>query len=256
MLLSGNSILPLSLERKRDPLMTMFTTKDKQTIWASIDFLISHGQRVAVQIEGQAGTYTSKIIKASYSGAYSKGGDGPHLIIGELAPKDGYAFIKPGRGLRVKFVTRKTTCGFRTVCLGTLFEEHDRKIIASFPKSVDLPERRRGHRGSSEMPEFVSVVFSPQKGLKAGKNFDLAVVDYSRNGVGVFISEEDSELIEGTRKGDKLKDITLFASEAIVKVDGTVIHKSKRKRRGRQNEDFYVLGIEFDEVLMDFNALG
>jgi hypothetical protein len=235
--------------------MTMFTTKDRQTIWGTIDFLISHRRRVAVQIEGQAGTYTSKIIKASYSAAYSKYGNGPHLIIGELAPEDGYALIKPGRGLKVKFVTRNTTCGFRTVCLGALFEQNDQSIIAGFPRSMDLPERRRGHRGSSEMPEFISVVLSPQNGLKSGKNCDLAVVDYSTNGVGVFVSEEDSELIDGTGKGDKLKGITLFASEAMVKVDGTVRHKSKRKRRGRQNEDFFILGIEFDEALMDFNAL-
>jgi hypothetical protein len=236
--------------------MTMFTTKDKQTIWGTVDFLISHRQKVAVQIKGHAGTYTSKIIKASYLAAYSKYGEGPQLIIGDLAPEDGYAFIKPGRGLNVKFVTGNTTCGFRTICLGALFEGDDRKIITSFPKSIDLPERRRGHRGSSnEMPEFTSVVLSPKKGLKSGKNFDLAVVDYSSNGVGIFVSEEDSELIEGTRKGDKLKDITLFASEAMVKVDGTVIHKSKRKRRGKQNEDFFILGIEFDEALMDFNAL-
>ncbi len=235
--------------------MTMFTTKDKQTIWGTIDFLISHRQRVALRIEGQTGTYTSKIIKASYLAAYSKYGNGPHLIIGELAPEDGYAFVKPGRELKVKFITRNTTCGFQTVCLGALIEGYDRKIIASFPKSVDLPERRRGHRGSSEMPEFVSVMFSHRNGLKSGKNYDLAVVDYSKNGVGVFVGEEDSELIEGTRKGDKIKDITLFASEAMVKVDGTVIHKSKRRRRGRQNEDFFILGIEFDEALMDFNAL-
>jgi hypothetical protein len=236
--------------------MTMFTTKDKQTIWGTVDFLISHRQKVAVQIKGHAGTYTSKIIKASYLAAYSKYGEGPQLIIGDLAPEDGYAFIKPGRSLNVKFVTGNTTCGFRTICLGALFEGDDRKIITSFPKSIDLPERRRGHRGSSnEMPEFTSVVLSPKKGLKSGKNFDLAVVDYSSNGVGIFVSEEDSELIEGTRKGDKLKGITLFASEAMVKVDGTVIHKSKRKRRGKQNEDFFILGIEFDEALMDFNAL-
>jgi hypothetical protein len=230
--------------------MTMFTTKDKQTIMRTIDFLISHRQRVAFQIEGQAGTYTSKLIKASYFADYSKYGDGLHLIIGDLPPEDGYTFIKPGRGLKVNFVTRNTTCGFRTICLDALFEGDDRKIIASFPKSVHLPERRRNHRGSSEIPEFISVVFSPQNGLKSGKNYDLAVVDYSTNGVGIFVGDKDSELIEGTRKGDKLKNITLFASEAIVKVDGTVRHKSKRKSSGRQNEDFFILGIEFDEALM------
>jgi hypothetical protein len=73
--------------------------------------------------------------------------------------------------------------------------------------------------------------------------------------VGIFVSEEDSDLIEGARKGDKLNNITLFSYEAMVKVNGTVRHKSKRKRRGRRGLDSFVLGIEFDEALMDFSAL-
>ena len=80
-------------------------------------------------------------------------------------------------------------------------------------------------------------------------------MDYSTNGVGIFVSEEDSDLIEGAQKGDRLENITLFSLEAMIKVDGTVRHKSKRKRRGRQGVDSFILGIEFDETLMDFSAL-
>jgi hypothetical protein len=149
----------------------------------------------------------------------------------------------------------KTSCEFKTLCLTSLRDGTDPRITVSFPESMVLPERRRGRRGSSEMPEFISAVLTSKKGFETEKNYDLPVVDYSTNGVGIFVSEEDSDLIEGAQKGDRLKNITLFSFEAMVKVDGTVRHKSKRKRRGRQGADSFVLGIEFDEALMDFSAL-
>ena len=235
--------------------MTMFTAKDRQTIWEVIDYLISRRRKITVQIEGYESTYTSRIIKASYMGGYSKQGNGPHLILGELAPEDGYTLIRPGRHLALKFMAGNTSCEFKTLCLTSLRDGTDPRIIVSFPESMVLPERRRGRRGSSEMPELISAVLTSKKGFETEKDYDLPVVDYSTNGVGIFVSEEDSDLIDGAQKGDRLKNITLFSFEAMVKVDGTVRHKSKRKRRGRQGADSFVLGIEFDEALMDFSAL-
>jgi hypothetical protein len=39
----------------------------------------------------------------------------------------------------------------------------------------------------------------------------------------------------------------------VVKVDGTVRHKSKKP--GEEAEGSYVLGIQFDESLVDFSSL-
>jgi hypothetical protein len=186
---------------------------------------------------------------------YSKHGYGAHLILGELAPEDGYTIIRPGRHLRLEFMAGNKSCEFETLCLTSLRDGPDSKITVSFPESMVLPERRRGLRGSSEMPELISAVLTPKNGFEAERYYDLPVVDYSTNGVGIFFSEEDSDLIEGAQKGDRLENITLFSFEAMVKVDGTVRHKSKRRRRGRQGAGSFVLGIEFDEALMDFSAL-
>ena len=235
--------------------MTMFIAKDRQTIWKVIDHLISRKRRITVRTEGYENSYTSRIIKASYVAAHSKHGNGPHLILGELAPEEGYAIIRPGRYLALKFMARNTLCEFKTQCLTSQRDGSDPKITVSFPKSMVLPERRKGRRGSSEMPELISAVLTPKKGFETEKNYDLPVVDYSTNGVGIFFSEEDFDLIESAQKGDRLENITLFSLEAMIKVDGTVRHKSKRKRRGRQGVDSFVLGIEFDEALMDFSAL-
>ena len=235
--------------------MTMFIAKNRQTIWKVIDHLISRRQLITVRTEGYESSYTSRIIKASYMAEHSKHGNGPHLILGGLAPKDGYAIVRPGRYLTLKFMARDVLCEFRTQCLTSPRNGTDPKITVSFPESMVLPERRKGRRGSSEMPELISAVLTPKKGFETEKNYDLPIVDYSTNGVGIFVSEEDSDLIEGAQKGDRLENITLFSLEAMIKVDGTVRHKSKRKRRGRQGVDSFILGIEFDETLMDFSAL-
>ena len=235
--------------------MTMFTAKDRQTIWKVIDYLISRRRKITVQTDGHKSSYTSRIIKASYMTDYSKHGNGPHLILGELAPEHGYTRIRPGKNLALKFMSGNRPCEFRTLCLTSPRDGADPRIAVTFPESMLLPERRRGRRGNSEMPELISAVLPSKMGFEQKKDYDLPVVDYSTNGVGIFVSEEDSDLIEGARKGDKLKNITLFSYEAMVKVNGTVRHKSKRKRRGRQGLDSFVLGIEFDEALMDFSAL-
>jgi hypothetical protein len=235
--------------------MTMFTAKDRETIWKVVDYLISRRRKITVRTEGHESSYTSRIIKASYTAEHSKRGNETHLILGELTPEDEYRLIRPGRHLVLEFMAGNASCEFETLCLASVRDGTNHKITVSFPESMVLPERRRGQRGSSEMPELISAVLTPKKGFETEKNYELPVVDYTTNGVGIFFSEEDFDLIEGAQKGDRLENIMLFSLEAMVKVDGTVRHKSKRKRRGRQGVDSFVIGIEFDEALMDFRAL-
>jgi hypothetical protein len=235
--------------------MTMFTSRDRETIWRIIDFLISRRREITVQSEGHEGLYASRIIKASYMANNPEYGNDPHLIIGKLVPEDGYTVINTGQQLVLKFLVENTPCGFKTRCLNSLRDGVDRRFIVSFPQSMKLPERRRVRRRASEMPEFISAVLTSRRGLESEKNYDLPIVDYSTNGVGIFVTEEDSDLIESAQKGDRLKNITLFSLEAMINVDGTVRHKSKHKRRGRLGEESFILGIEFDEALMDFRAL-
>jgi hypothetical protein len=233
--------------------MTLYTAEDRQTIEETIEFLICHGRQITIQIEGQGTSYTSTVLKANYGGVQSRYGSGPHLVIGRLTPEDGNTSIKPGSHLVVKFLHTTTFCRFKTQYLGPRSDGSDSELIVSFPESIELPERRTRRRSNDEIPEFISVVLTSKKGSKKDKNYELAVVDYSTNGVGILVSEKDSELVELVQEGDRLQDITLFASHTMVKVDGTVRHKSKQQ--GEQGKDSYVLGIEFDETLMDFGAL-
>jgi hypothetical protein len=237
----------------REVPMTLYTTKDSQTIKETIEFLISEGLEITIQMEGQVASYTSTIIKANCGGVHSRYGSGPHLVIARLAPNGGNSSIKPGSHLLVKFVFANTSCRFRTHYLGPRNYDPDSELVVSFPESIQLPERRRRHRNSDEIPEFISVVLKSGKGSKKEKKYELAVLDYSTQGVGILVSEKDSEFFDAVKEGDRLEDITLFAPKTVVKVDGTVRHKSKKP--GEEAEGCYVLGIQFDETLVDFSLL-
>ncbi len=231
--------------------MTLYTAKDSQTIKETIEFLISQGREITIQIQGQVASYTSTIIKANCGGVHSRYGNGPHLVIARLAPKGGNSSIKPGSPLVVKFLLTNTSCRFRTHYLGPRSDDPDSELVVGFPESIELPERRRRYRNSEEIPEFISVVLKSRKGSQKEKKYELAVLDYSKQGVGILVSEKDSELFEAVKEGDRLENITLFAPQTVVKVDGTVRHKSKRP--GEEAEGCYVLGIQFDETLVDFS---
>ena len=232
--------------------MTLYTAEDRQTIEETIEFLISEGREIAIHMEGQRTSYTSRVLKANYGGVQSRYGSGPHLVMGRLVPEHGNTLIEPGSHLVAKFILSETSCRFKTDYLGPRSDAQESELVMSFPASIELPERRTQRRSSDEIPEFISVVLTSKNGSKKDQNYEFAVVDYSTNGVGILVSEKDSELAELIKEGDRLQDITLFAPHTMLKVDGTIRHKSKQQ--GKQGKDSYVLGIEFDETLMDLGA--
>lgn len=231
--------------------MALYSARDIEKIKETIEFLISHGQEIKVQIEGQPTSYNSRIVKANYGDVYSRYGNGPQLVIERLAPEEENTLFDSGSLLVAKFVFRNTSCRFRTEYLGPRSDYPDSDLVMSYPESIELPERRRRKRRSTEIPEFMSVILTSKEGSKKERDYALDVVDYSTDGVGILVSEKNSDLIEIVQEGDKLQEITLFGPQAMVKVGGTVRHKSKKQ--GRQEKECYILGIEFDEALMDFD---
>jgi CheY-like chemotaxis protein len=112
---------------------------------------------------------------------------------------------------------------------------------------MENEENRREERFKYKLPEFVYVEFKLGKAPKKGKVYDLNVMDYSRNGLGIVVTQKDSELLQMVDEGDKLKDITFCASWTMMKVDGTVRHKSKIEEG--KYKDCYILGIESPDII-------
>lgn len=232
--------------------MGLYNATDKEKIKETMEFLISEGREITVQIEGQGTSYPSRIVKANYGDVHSKYGNRPQLVIERLSSEEGGGLVEPGSQVVARFLLRNTPCQFRALYLGPRTDYPNGEFVTSFPESIELPERRRRHRSIDVAPEFISVVLTTKEGSKEEKNYELAVVDYSLDGVGILVSGKDSDLIEKVHKGDKLQEITLFAPQTMVKVDGTIRHKSKKQ--GGKDENCYVLGVEFDEALMGFGS--
>jgi len=115
-------------------------------------------------------------------------------------------------------------------------------------KSFEIGEKRRMERVRYEIPEFVYAEFrvrrdDPQK----DKSYALKVMDCSRRGLGMVVTPKDFDLLNEVKVGDKLHNMAFFAEWAMIRVNGTVRHRTKildGKYKG-----CYVLGIESPEIL-------
>ncbi|NIN00094.1 MAG: hypothetical protein GTO24_19080 [candidate division Zixibacteria bacterium] len=120
-------------------------------------------------------------------------------------------------------------------------------LILEFPKSIEIQERRREERFTFEIPELVSAEVGLGNGSKKASVYDLNVINYSRHGLGLLVTRKDFDLLRLVNRGDVLPDITFFCESALVKVSGTVRHKTRiedGKYRG-----CYIIGIESDELI-------
>ena len=82
---------------------------------------------------------------------------------------------------------------------------------------------------------------------KRGKIYNLNVLDCSRHGLGLIVTKEDFDLLEKLRNGDKIKNISFYATWTLIKVAGHVRHKTKIEEG--KYKGCYLLGIESPEVI-------
>jgi hypothetical protein len=114
--------------------------------------------------------------------------------------------------------------------------------------SIEIREKRRGDRVKYEIPDFVYAEFSlRRKEPKEDKSYVLKVMDWSTNGLGMVVTPKDFDLLYQVKVGDILQNMAFFAERAMVKVDGTIRHKSvinEGKYKG-----CFMVGIESPEIL-------
>jgi hypothetical protein len=222
-------------------------TDSSQEITKIIEHLISNGTQIKFYVEGENTAFTSRFIKINKEEALSKIGKGPELVIEKLVPAKGNALIQSSREVVAEFKVNQNVCRFSTKNIGISSTYPHYGFIMSFPGSLNVKEKRREERFAYDIPELVSVEFTIGKGPNKGKKYELKVVDSSTHGLGLLVTEEDFDLLESLELGDELKDMTFFAAWAMIKVDGTVRHKTKIETG--KNKGLYILGIESAEIL-------
>lgn len=113
--------------------------------------------------------------------------------------------------------------------------------------SGETYEKRRESRITTRVPDFVYVEFSYGGPSGREKEYRLNVVNYSGHGICLLVSEKDFDLLRVIRRGDRIKDITFYASWALIRVDTTVRHLTKVEEGPYQ--DMYVIGVETSELI-------
>jgi hypothetical protein len=74
----------------------------------------------------------------------------------------------------------------------------------------------------------------------------LNVIDSSKTGLALLITDKDSDLLHLLEKGDKIRNMAFFGARVRIKEDGIVRHITKVK--DGQYKGFYILGVYAPDI--------
>jgi hypothetical protein len=230
--------------------MPDFITKSKARIRQAIDYLALHRSPITVKMEWEPTLFDSMIVKADHEDPHSKTGAGGRLFIQWLSPPRGNNLIQPVSFVQVRFSLGKYKFAFASHYITKSLESPYLGHIITYPEALVLADRRRSDRhevDSNVAPFFAEARIKVRAGRSKKKAYDLKVFDVSESGVGILVGKELFNWLERIGIGDRLKEVELYAPWTIVRVDGTVRHKSKMHEG--EYSGYHLLGIELDEKL-------
>jgi hypothetical protein len=230
--------------------MPEFVTKSRARTRQAIDFLVTNRRPITVKIEWEPALFDSMIVKADHGNPLLKTGADGRVFIQWLSPARGNNIIDSISPVQVRFPLGKYKLAFTAYCITKNLEPHNLGLIITYPEALVIADRRRSDRHEAdrtEAPLLSKAKIKMRTGRSQEKSYDLKVVDFSENGVGMLVGKELFNWFERIGIGDRLKEVELYAPWAMVRVGGTVRHKS-RIREGEYS-GYQLLGIELDEKL-------
>jgi hypothetical protein len=230
--------------------MPDFITKSKARIRQAIDYLAVQRRPITVKMEWEPTLFDSMIVKADHGDPLSKTGAGGRVFIQWLSPPRGNNLIQSVSPVQVRFSLGKYKLAFTSHYITKSLESPYLGHIIKYPEALVLADRRRSDRhevDSNVAPFFAEARIKVRAGQSKKKAYDLKVFDVSESGVGILVGKELFNWLERIGIGDRLKEVELCAPWTIVRVDGTVRHKSKMHEG--EYSGYHLLGIELDEKL-------
>ena len=234
--------------------MPNFITKSKARIKQAIDFLAVNRTSIAVKLEEEQTLFHSIIVKADHGDPLLKAGTAARLFIQWLSPAKGNNLIHSASPVQVRFSLGKYNLAFTSYYITKSLESPYLGHIITYPEALVIADRRRSDRhevDSNAAPLFGKAKIRMRAGRSQEKAYDLRIFDVSENGVGILVGEELFDWLGRIGIGDRLKEVELCAPWTIVRVDGTVRHKS-RMHKGKYS-GYHLVGIELDEKLEHYN---
>lgn len=199
--------------------------KNEAKISAIVRHLTSRQRKIKIFLDGEKGVFKSKIRRVDR--ILSDKGEKAQIVIEGLEPKEGNGLIRSTSEVRMEFIVKKRFCRCKMTYLGPVRDGVDFFFLLSFPDTVQTHEERLENRVDFEMLEPVSAKITLGKQSGAKKSYDLAVVNYSRHGLGLLVTQEKSDLLEGLNVGDRIREMVLYAPWAVTRVDARVVHKTE-----------------------------
>lgn len=237
----------------REQNMPDFITKNRERIKQAIDLLAVNRRPITVKIEGEQTLFDSMIVKADHGDPVSKTGTPGRVFIQWLSPPKGNQFIQSARTVHVRFSLGKYNLAFTSHYVTRSLDAPCLGHILTYPQALVIADRRKYDRnkiGGKTAPPFAEAKIRMSKGQSQENVYDLEVFDVSEKGVGILVGKELFSWLEEIGIGDRLMGVELSAPWTIVRVDGTVRHKSKL-HRGKYG-GYQLLGIELDEKLEQY----
>jgi sulfur carrier protein ThiS len=225
--------------------MPWHTLKDKAKILAIIRHLISRQRELKILIDGEKETFRARIVKLNR--ILSEKGEEVQLVIQRLDPKGDNELIRASSEVRMEFIVKKKFCKCKTAYIGPAYHEGDFVLLLAFPSSVQVHKERREERINLEMLEPISVKLTVGKELNEQKTYDLTVVDCSRHGLGLLVTQNAFDLLEELNVGDLIRDMIMYAPWALITVNGEVAHKTEFQEG--DHKGCFMLGIKCRELI-------
>ena len=227
--------------------MAWYTESDKQRVMRVIQYLIQNGEEIEVGLRGRRDTFSSKFITIGQGNTRSNNGRKYALIMEKLIPDEGNALIQSESEMVIGFLINQNICRYSANYIGISNSPPYFGFIVSFPQTIQFIDRRKERRITYKTPELFSVKFSVGKGEGKDKVYDLNVVNRSKHGLGLLVTEKDFDLLRTVNVGDRLYDMMFVASSALIRVNGIVRHKTEIF--GGKFKGCYIMGIESPDVI-------
>jgi hypothetical protein len=198
--------------------------ENRQQIIKIIDHLISTKYQIQVLVKGESSPFISSIIKAEQNQHSLAKGTKSIIIIEKLLPDKGNNLIQSSEKIVLKFIISDQPCTCSVNYIGISSMPPYFGFILSTPEIIEVEEKRREKRIVYDIPDFLTAEICIGKGTKEEKRYELDVIDCAAHGLGMIIPEKHLDLLKRVKKGDMIKDINFYASNAMLKVDGIVRH--------------------------------
>jgi hypothetical protein len=227
--------------------MAFNRVEDPQKIIKIVDHLISTKVEIKILVMAESNPFVSRILKAEQNRSSMVKGASSIIIIDKLQPEKGNNLIQLTEKVILKFVISEQPCTCNVNYIGISSMPPYFGFILSAPEIIEIAEKRKEPRVVYEIPDFLLAEIIIGKGTKDEKSYELDVIDCAAHGLGMIIPEKHADLLNKVRKGDMLKDIHFYASNAMLKIDGIVRHITKIEE-GKFKGGFYI-GIESKDII-------